>query len=157
MESERVQAKENLFWADETRCSHILRQGGVLPGAGSSVVGWLWEEWLSALDNIKQLYDKNCLSTRPDWSQFSAFLPCPTAVAIYHRREHQRLSVSSYSDANSLTCVCVNVRSGRTERVFLGATQLQITHQITPIMIKAKERGFTFSSCSLCTLSERAR
>lgn len=39
-------------------------------------------------------------------------------------------------------CECEEWEDG--EGFYLGATQLQITHQITPIMIKAQERGLTF-------------
>lgn len=57
----------------------------------------------------------------------------------------KRQRVSSYGickQLNMCLCECEEWEDGR--GFYLGATQLQITQQITPVMIKAQERRLTF-------------
>lgn len=136
-------------------CSHTLRQGGGLPGAGSGLVGWRCRRNdLFALDNIKQLYsDKNPFahraSTSPDWSQFYVVSRCR------HNLSQRRTSKGPCVLMQQLnTSLFESEKWEDGNRFYLGATQLQITHKISPFMIKAKEkRGFTFPFPSLCTSS----
>lgn len=83
-----------------------------------------------------------------------SFIPRPTAVANLSQKGTSKAAyvlIQRCQQLNICLCECEEWEDGK--RFYLGATQLQITHQITPIMIKAQERGLTFSSCSLGTLS----
>lgn len=120
-----------------------------------SVVGRLWEEWLSAVDNIKQLYtDKNpsrCLSTCPEWSQFHIVSHCSRNLSQRRTSKTARVLIQRRQQLNTCLRESVEWEDGR--GFYLGATQIQITHQITPIMIKAQEWHLTFPYWSLGTLS----
>lgn len=145
---------------DKLRCIYILQQGGGFPGAGSGLASWLWEEWLSSLENFKQLkIDKIPFHTLSFYkSRLITFVSLrPVAATVYLRANikgslcpHEAMRAAKHVSV----CECEEWEDGK--GFYLGATQLQITHQITPIMIKAKQRGFTTphpTPCSLGTLS----
>lgn len=94
---------------DKLRCIYILQQGGGFPGAGSGLASWLWEEWLSSLENFKQLkIDKIPFHTLSFYkSRLITFVSLRPVAATVSQSEHQRLLVSSWSNASSQTRVCV--------------------------------------------------
>lgn len=117
-----------------TSSGHVRQQGGGFSSADRGPVCCFQEE--SAPDNVPQLgSDKEC-------SDREYFLRAQNkAFHVATRRSHSLSDMKGLVSGGGSRLTCLR---GREEwevdgRFYLGATQLQITQQITLIMIKGEE------------------